>query len=216
MEGTPRACPSTTEKSAAASTQRELDARSARTQQVPDIATAFLTKRPRAISLVVTRTDSNIVNNVAKKLETKRADYDHLQLEVRKPRSTGRSFASSHGPTSPRGSASRPKPVAERARRPPSAIEEKAIDQVRSRAERLVPIRVQLEDGERGNSAHAAAVRVPLGHTATKAGTDSRWSTTSKLGPGPDQHQTATTARNGQRTVAADLVGSAALGTPPR
>src|SRR5207245_10474747 len=76
--------------------------------------------------------------------------------------------------------------------------------------DRLVPIRVQLEDAARGNLKTLEQLRVPLGEHGEKGGVPLSVIADVKLDQGPtsiDRYD-----RERQATVAADLVGAAALG----
>jgi multidrug efflux pump subunit AcrB len=76
--------------------------------------------------------------------------------------------------------------------------------------DRLVPIRVQLEDGARGNLRTLEQLRVPLGQHGEKGGVPLSVVADIKLDQGPTSINRYDRER--QATVAADLVGSAALG----
>jgi multidrug efflux pump subunit AcrB len=75
---------------------------------------------------------------------------------------------------------------------------------------RLVPIRVQLEDGARSNLRTLQQLRVPLGEHGEKGGVPLEVVADIKLDQGPTSINRYD--RDRQATVAADLVGSAALG----
>src|SRR6185312_14066235 len=76
--------------------------------------------------------------------------------------------------------------------------------------DRLVPIRVQLEDAARGNLRTLEQLRVPLGQHGEKGGVPLSVVADIKLDQGPTSINRYDRER--QATVAADLVGSAALG----
>jgi multidrug efflux pump subunit AcrB len=173
-------------------TQRELELEiSKELESVPDIRYWFLDENGlRAISLVVTGTDSNIVNNVANELATQmkritiisnvtpETSLDRPELRIQ-PRAD---LAARLGVTTE--SLSQTVRVATIGDVGPALAKFDAGD-------RLVPIRVQLEDGARGNIRMLEQLRVPLGQGPTSI---NRYD------------------RDRQATVAADLVGNAALG----
>src|SRR5258706_8616117 len=76
--------------------------------------------------------------------------------------------------------------------------------------DRLVPIRVQLEDAARGDLPLLEQLRVPLGQHGEKGGVPLSVVADIKLDQGPTSINRYDRER--QATVAADLVGSAALG----
>ena len=76
--------------------------------------------------------------------------------------------------------------------------------------DRLVPIRVQLEDAARGDLQTLQELRVPLGEHGEKGGVPLSVVADIKLDQGPTSINRYDRER--QATVAADLVGSAALG----
>jgi len=76
--------------------------------------------------------------------------------------------------------------------------------------DRLVPIRVQLEDGARGNIRTLEQLRVPLGQHGEKGGVPLSVVADIKLDQGPTSINRYD--RDRQATVAADLVGNSALG----
>jgi multidrug efflux pump subunit AcrB len=76
--------------------------------------------------------------------------------------------------------------------------------------DRLVPIRVQLEDAARGNLNTLEQLRVPLGEHGEKGGVPLSVVADIKLDQGPTSINRYDRER--QATVAADLVGAAALG----
>jgi multidrug efflux pump subunit AcrB len=76
--------------------------------------------------------------------------------------------------------------------------------------DRLVPIRVQLEDGARGNIRMLEQLRVPLGQHGEKGGVPLSVVADIRLDQGPTSINRYD--RDRQATVAADLVGNAALG----
>ena len=80
--------------------------------------------------------------------------------------------------------------------------------------DRLVPIRVQLEDGARGDLQMLEQLRVPLGQRGERGGVPLSVVADIKLDQGPTSINRYDRER--QATVAADLVGSAALGDATR
>jgi multidrug efflux pump subunit AcrB len=80
--------------------------------------------------------------------------------------------------------------------------------------DRLVPIRVQLEDAARGDLALLDQLRVPLGQHGEKGGVPLSVVADIRLDQGPTSINRYDRER--QATVAADLVGSAALGDATR
>ncbi|MGY4282934.1 multidrug efflux pump subunit AcrB [Bradyrhizobium sp. LM2.7] len=80
--------------------------------------------------------------------------------------------------------------------------------------DRLVPVRVQLEDAARGNLRTLEQLRVPLGEHGEKGGVPLSVIADVKLDQGPTSINRYDRER--QATVAADLVGSAALGDATR
>ena len=193
-------------------TQRELElAIGQELENVPDIRYWFLDENGlRAISLVVTGVDSNIVNNVAERTgDPDEADSDHFQRDLRKPRSTGPSCASSRARISPRGSASPP-----RACRRPSASRPSATSVRRSPSS--TPATGWCRSACSSKTPRAAIcrlleqLRVPLGEHGEKGGVPLSVVADIKLDQGPTSINRYDRER--QATVAADLVGSAALG----
>jgi multidrug efflux pump subunit AcrB len=200
-----------TPKSSRGITQRELERSIGdELEQVPDIRYWFLDENGlRAISLVVTGTDSNIVNNVANELATQmkripiisnvvsETSLDRPELRIQ-PRAD---IAARLGVSTE--SLSQTVRVATIGDVGPALAKFDAGD-------RLVPIRVQLEDGARGNLRTLAQLRVPLGQHGEKGGVPLSVVADIKLDQGPTSINRYDRER--QATVAADLVGSAALG----
>ena len=192
-------------------TQRELELKiSQELENVPDIRSWFLDENGlRAISLVITGVDSNIVNNVAAELATQmrripiianvtsETALDRPELRIR-PRSD---LAARLGISTE--SLSQTIRVATIGDVGPALAKFDTGD-------RQVPVRVQLEDGARGNLKTLEQLRVPLGEHGEKGGVPLSVIADVKLDQGPtsiDRYD-----RERQATVAADLVGSAALG----
>jgi multidrug efflux pump subunit AcrB len=204
-----------TPKSSRGITQRELERSIGdELEQVPDIRYWFLDENGlRAISLVVTGTDSNIVNNVANELATQmkripiisnvvsETSLDRPELRIQ-PRAD---IAARLGVSTE--SLSQTVRVATIGDVGPALAKFDAGD-------RLVPIRVQLEDGARGNLRTLAQLRVPLGQHGEKGGVPLSVVADIKLDQGPTSINRYDRER--QATVAADLVGSAALGDATR
>jgi multidrug efflux pump subunit AcrB len=200
-----------TPKSTRSVTQRELERSIGdELEQVPDIRYWFLDENGlRAISLVVTGTDSNIVNNVANELATQmkripiisnvvsETSLDRPELRIQ-PRAD---IAARLGVSTE--SLSQTVRVATIGDVGPALAKFDAGD-------RLVPIRVQLEDGARGNLRTLEQLRVPLGQHGEKGGVPLSVVADIKLDQGPTSINRYDRER--QATVAADLVGSAALG----
>jgi multidrug efflux pump subunit AcrB len=200
-----------TPKSSRGITQRELERSIGdELEQVPDIRYWFLDENGlRAISLVVTGTDSNIVNNVANELATQmkripiisnvvsETSLDRPELRIQ-PRAD---IAARLGVSTE--SLSQTVRVATIGDVGPALAKFDAGD-------RLVPIRVQLEDGARGNLRTLEQLRVPLGQHGEKGGVPLSVVADIKLDQGPTSINRYDRER--QATVAADLVGSAALG----
>src|ERR1700726_4583877 len=190
-------------------TQRELElAIGQELENVPDIRFWFLDENGlRAISLVVTGADSNIVSNVASELanQMKRiplianviseTSLDRPELRIQ-PRAD---LAARLGVSTE--SLSKTIRVATIGDVGPALAKFDAGD-------RQVPIRVQLEDGARGNLQVLDQLRVPLG--GGRGGVPLSVVADIKVEQGP----TSITRydRERQATVAADLVGTAALG----
>ena len=192
-------------------TQRELELQiSNELENVPDIRFWFLDENGlRAISLVVTGVDSSIVSNVASELATQmkriaiisnvisETSLDRPELRIR-PRAD---FATRLGVSTE--SLSQTIRVATIGDVGPALAKFDAGD-------RLVPIRVQLEDAARGNLKTLEQLRVPLGEHGEKGGVPLSVVADIKLDQGPTSINRYDRER--QATVAADLVGSAALG----
>ncbi len=190
-------------------TQRELElAISQELENVPDIRFWFLDENGlRAISLVVTGIDSNIVSNVASELanQMKRiplianviseTSLDRPELRIQ-PRAD---LAARLGVSTE--SLSETIRVATIGDVGPALAKFDAGD-------RQVPIRVQLEDGARGDLQVLDQLRVPLG--GGRGGVPLSVVADIKLDQGPTSINRYDRER--QATVAADLVGTAALG----
>jgi multidrug efflux pump subunit AcrB len=190
-------------------TQRELELEiSQELENVPDIRFWFLDENGlRAISLVVTGADSNIVSNVASELanQMKRiplianviseTSLDRPELRIQ-PRAD---LAARLGVSTE--SLSETIRVATIGDVGPALAKFDAGD-------RQVPIRVQLEDGARGNLQMLDQLRVPLG--GGRGGVPLSVVADIKLDQGPTSINRYDRER--QATVAADLVGTAALG----
>jgi multidrug efflux pump subunit AcrB len=194
-----------------AHTQRllELDI-SKELENVPDIRFWFLDENGlRAISLVVTGTDSNIVNNVASELATQmkripiianvisETALDRPELRIR-PRAE---LAARLGVSTE--SLSQTIRVATIGDVGPALAKFDAGD-------RQVPIRVQLEDNARGDLQMLEQLRVPLGQHGERGGVPLSVVADIQLDQGPTSINRYDRER--QATVAADLVGNAALG----
>jgi multidrug efflux pump subunit AcrB len=194
-------------------TQRELELSiSQELENVPDIRFWFLDENGlRAISLVVTGADSNIVNNVASELanQMKRiplianviseTSLDRPELRIQ-PRAD---LAARMGVSTE--SLSETIRVATIGDVGPALAKFDAGD-------RQVPIRVQLEDGARGDLQTLEQLRVPLG--GGRGGVPLSVVADIKLDQGPTSINRYDRER--QATVAADLVGTAALGDATR
>jgi multidrug efflux pump subunit AcrB len=192
-------------------TQRELElAIGKELENVPDIRFWFLDENGlRAISLVVTGTDSNIVNNVANELATQmkritmisnvtpETSLDRPELRIQ-PKAD---LSARLGVTTE--SLSQTIRVATIGDVGPALAKFDAGD-------RLVPIRVQLEDSARSNIRTLEQLRVPLGEHGEKGGVPLSVVADIKLDQGPTSINRYD--RDRQATVAADLVGNAALG----
>ncbi|MGD0848380.1 efflux RND transporter permease subunit [Bradyrhizobium sp.] len=190
-------------------TQRELELEiSQELENVPDIRFWFLDENGlRAISLVVTGADSNIVSNVASELanQMKRiplianviseTSLDRPELRIQ-PRAD---LAARLGVSTE--SLSETIRVATIGDVGPALAKFDAGD-------RQVPIRVQLEDGARGDLQILDQLRVPLG--GGRGGVPLSVVADIKLDQGPTSINRYDRER--QATVAADLVGTAALG----
>jgi multidrug efflux pump subunit AcrB len=194
-------------------TQRELElAIGQELENVPDIRFWFLDENGlRAISLVVTGADSNIVNNVASELanQMKRiplianviseTSLDRPELRIQ-PRAE---LAARLGVSTE--SLSETIRVATIGDVGPALAKFDAGD-------RQVPIRVQLEDAARGDLPILEQLRVPLG--GGRGGVPLSVVADIKLDQGPTSINRYDRER--QATVAADLVGTAALGDATR
>jgi multidrug efflux pump subunit AcrB len=192
-------------------TQRELElAISNDLENVPDIRFWFLDENgQRAISLVVTGVDSNIVGNVASELATQmkriplisdvisETSLDRPELRI-EPRAD---LAARLGVSTE--SLSQTIRVATIGDVGPALAKFDAGD-------RLVPIRVQLEDSARSDLQLLEQLRVPLGEHGEKGGVPLSVVAEIRLDQGPTSINRYDRQR--QATVAADLVGSAALG----
>src|SRR6478736_2008437 len=192
-------------------TQRELElAISNELESVPDIRFWFLDENGlRAISLVVTGADSNIVANVASELATQmkripiianvisETSLDRPELRIR-PRAE---LAARLGVSTE--SLSQTIRVATIGDVGPALAKFDAGD-------RQVPIRVQLEDNARGDLQMLQQLRVPLGQRGERGGVPLSVVADIQLDQGPTSINRYDRER--QATVAADLVGSAALG----
>src|SRR5919201_3496097 len=192
-------------------TQRELELSiSNELTNVPDIRFWFLDENGlRAISLVVTGIDSNIVNNVASELATQikpipnianvisETSLDRPELRIR-PRAQ---LAARLGVSTE--SLSQTIRVATIGEVGPALAKFDARD-------RQVPIRVQLEDNARGDLQMLQQLRVPLGQRGERGGVPLSVVADIQLDQGPTSINRYDRER--QATVAADLVGNAALG----
>jgi multidrug efflux pump subunit AcrB len=190
-------------------TQRELELSIGKElENVPDIRFWFLDENGlRAISLVVTGADSNIVSNVASELanQMKRiplianviseTSLDRPELRIQ-PRAD---LAARLGVSTE--SLSETIRVATIGDVGPALAKFDAGD-------RQVPIRVQLEDGARGDLQTLEQLRVPIG--GGRGGVPLSVVADIKLDQGPTSINRYDRER--QATVAADLVGTAALG----
>src|SRR5712672_2933987 len=194
-----------------AHTQRLLELQiSQELENVPDIRFWFLDENGlRAISLVVTGVDSNIVNNVASELATQmkripiianvisETSLDRPELRIR-PRAE---LAARLGVSTE--SLSQTIRVATIGDVGPALAKFDAGD-------RQVPIRVQLEDNARGDLPMLEQLRVPLGQRGERGGVPLSVVADIQLDQGPTSINRYDRER--QATVAADLVGTAALG----
>ena len=201
--------PKTERDSAHTQRQLELDI-SKELQNVPDIRFWFLDENGlRAISLVVTGVDSNIVNNVASELATQmkripiianvisETALDRPELRIR-PRAE---LAARLGVSTE--SLSQTVRVATIGDVGPALAKFDAGD-------RQVPIRVQIEDNARGDLKMLQQLRVPLGQRGERGGVPLSVVADIQLDQGPTSINRYDRER--QATVAADLVGTAALG----
>jgi multidrug efflux pump subunit AcrB len=196
-------------------TQRELELSiSQELENVPDIRFWFLDENGlRAISLVVTGVDSNIVNNVASELATQMKRIPIIANVISE--------------TALERPELRIEPRADLAAR--LGVSTEILSQTIRVAtigdvgpalakfntgDRLVPIRVQLDDAARSNLRTLEQLRVPLGERGEKGGVPLSVIADVKLDQGPTS--ISRYDRERQATVAADLVGSAALGDATR
>ncbi|MCA6124226.1 efflux RND transporter permease subunit [Bradyrhizobium sp. WSM 1704] len=204
---TPKADRKITQRALELSIGRELE-------NVPDIRFWFLDENGlRAISLVVTGTDSNIVNNVASELATQmkripiianvisETALDRPELRIR-PRAE---LAARLGVSTE--SLSQTIRVATIGDVGPALAKFDAGD-------RQVPIRVQLEDSARSDLQMLEQLRVPLGQRGERGGVPLSVIADIQLDQGPTSINRYDRER--QATVAADLVGTAALGDATR
>jgi hydrophobe/amphiphile efflux-1 (HAE1) family protein len=192
-------------------TQRELEfSISQEMENIPDIRFWFLDENGlRAISLVVTGVDANIVNNVASELATQMKRIPTISDVISE--------------TALERPELRIEPRADLAAR--LGVSTESLSQTIRVAtigdvgpalakfdvgDRLVPIRVQLEDAARGNLKTLEQLRVPLGEHGEKGGVPLSVIADVKLDQGPTSINRYDRER--QATVAADLVGAAALG----
>jgi hydrophobe/amphiphile efflux-1 (HAE1) family protein len=179
-------------------------------ENVPDIRFWFLDENGlRAISLVVTGIDSNIVGNVASELATQmkripiianvisETSLDRPELRIR-PRAE---LAARLGVSTE--SLSQTIRVATIGDVGPALAKFDAGD-------RQVPIRVQLEDNARSDLQMLEQLRVPLGQRGERGGVPLSVVADIQLDQGPTSINRYDRER--QATVAADLVGTAALG----
>src|SRR6201991_2080698 len=192
-------------------TQRQLELEIGQElENVPDIRFWFLDENGlRAISLVVTGTEGAIVSNVAAELATQmkripiianvisETSLDRPELRIR-PRAE---LAARLGVSTE--SLSQTIRVATIGDVGPALAKFDAGDS-------QVPIRGQPEDGARGNLKTLEQLRVPLGEHGEKGGVPLSVIADVKLDQGPTSINRYDRER--QATVAADLVGSAALG----
>src|SRR5438128_5352855 len=192
-------------------TQRQLELEIGQElENVPDIRFWFLDENGlRAISLVVTAVDSKIVNNVASELATQmkriptianvisETSLDRPELRIR-PRAE---LAARLGVSTE--SLSQTIRVATIGDVGPALAKFDAGD-------RQVPIRVQLEDNARGDLQMLQQLRVPLGQRGERGGVPLSVVADIQLDQGPTSINRYDRER--QATVAADLVGTAALG----
>ena len=202
-----------TPKTARKITQRELELSIGKElQNVPDIRFWFLDENGlRAISLVVTGADSNIVSNVASELgnQMKRiplianviseTSLDRPELRIQ-PRAD---LAARLGVST--------ESLSETIRVATIGDVGQALAKFDT-GDRQVPIRVQLEDNARGDLQTLEQLRVPLG--GGHGGVPLSVVADIKLDQGPTSINRYDRER--QATVAADLVGTAALGDATR
>jgi len=192
-------------------TQRELEfSISQELENIPDLRFWFLDENGlRPISLVVTGTDANIVNNVASELATQMKRIPTISNVISE--------------TSLERPELRIEPRADLAAR--LGVSTESLSQTIRVAtigdvgpalakfdvgDRLVPIRVQLEDAARGNLKTLEQLRVPLGEHGEKGGVPLSVIADVKLDQGPTSINRYD--RDRQATVAADTVGDTALG----
>src|ERR1700754_3092198 len=194
-------------------TQRELElAIGNDLENVPDIRFWFLDENGlRAISLVVTGTESGIVSNVAAELATQmkripivanvisETSLDRPELRIQ-PRAD---LAARLGVST--------ESLSETIRVATIGDVGPALAKFDT-GDRLVPIRVQLEDAARGELPILEQLRVPLG--GGRGGVPLSVVADIKLDQGPTSINRYDRER--QATVAADLVGTAALGDATR
>jgi multidrug efflux pump subunit AcrB len=194
-------------------TQRELElAISTDLENVPDIRFWFLDENGlRAISLVVTGTEGGVVSNVAAELATQmkripivanvisETSLDRPELRIQ-PRAD---LAARLGVST--------ESLSETIRVATIGDVGPALAKFDT-GDRLVPIRVQLEDAARGELPVLEQLRVPLG--GGRGGVPLSVVADIKLDQGPTSINRYDRER--QATVAADLVGSAALGDATR
>jgi multidrug efflux pump subunit AcrB len=194
-------------------TQRELElAIGKELENVPDIRFWFLDENGlRAISLVVTGTESGIVSNVAAELATQmkripiianvisETSLDRPELRIQ-PRAD---LAARLGVST--------ESLSETIRVATIGDVGPALAKFDT-GDRLVPIRVQLEDAARGELPVLEQLRVPLG--GGRGGVPLSVVADIKLDQGPTSINRYDRER--QATVAADLVGTAALGDATR
>ena len=194
-------------------TQRELELSiSTELENVPDIRFWFLDENGlRAIALVVTGTDSGIVSNVAAELATQmkriplianvisETSLDRPELRIQ-PRAD---LAARLGVST--------ESLSETIRVATIGDVGPALAKFDT-GDRLVPIRVQLEDAARGDLPLLEQLRVPLG--GGRGGVPLSVVADIKLDQGPTSINRYDRER--QATVAADLVGTAALGDATR
>lgn len=194
-------------------TQRELElAIGTELENVPDIRFWFLDENGlRAISLVVTGTESGIVSNVAAELATQmkripiianvisETSLDRPELRIQ-PRAD---LAARLGVST--------ESLSETIRVATIGDVGPALAKFDT-GDRLVPIRVQLEDAARADLPLLEQLRVPLG--GGRGGVPLSVVADIKLDQGPTSINRYDRER--QATVAADLVGSAALGDATR
>ncbi|WP_316190345.1 MULTISPECIES: efflux RND transporter permease subunit [unclassified Bradyrhizobium] len=204
-----------TPKSERKVTQKELEREiGEELNNVPDIRFWFLDENGlRAISLVVTGSDSKIVDNVASELASQmkripiisnvvsETALDRPELRIQ-PRAD---LAARLGVSTE--SLSQTIRVATIGDVGPALAKFDA-------GGRLIPIRVQLEDAARGNVQTLEQLRVPLGMHGEKGGVPLSVVADIKLDQGPTSINRYDRER--QATVAADLVGFAALGDATR